>query len=206
VASVIFQGVYLLQPFLVSAGLVALAEIGDKTQLLSLVLAARYRKPLPIVLGVLLATLVSHAGAGGIGALLSGVLNPRLLNWAVVASFVLMAAWILVPDKLDQDNIALPKRAMGVFGTTVFTFFLAEMGDKTQVVTIALAARYHDFFSVVSGTTLGMMAANLPVIYLGSRFANRLPTKAVHILASIIFVVLGGLALRNALTGASLTS
>lgn len=193
-----------LQSFLVSSSLVALAEIGDKTQLLSLVLAARYRKPRPIVLGVLLATLVSHAGAGAVGTLLSGVVNPAVLNWAVVASFALMAAWILIPDKLDQDEIALPKRAMGVFGTTLFAFFLAEMGDKTQVVTIALAARYHDFFGVVSGTTLGMMAANVPVIYLGSRFANRLPTKAVHVLASIIFVALGGMALRNALTGTPL--
>lgn len=191
----------MLQPFLVSFSLVALAEIGDKTQLLSLVLAARYRKPLPIVLGVLVATLVNHAGAGGIGTLLSGVFNPTVLNWAVVASFALMAGWILIPDKLDQGKIAMPKRAIGVFGTTAFTFFIAEMGDKTQIVTIALAARYHNFFGVVSGTTLGMMLANVPVIYFGSRFANRLPTKAVHIIAAAIFVVLGGLALRNALIG-----
>ncbi|MDR3411372.1 MAG: TMEM165/GDT1 family protein [Formivibrio sp.] len=194
----------MLQPFFVSTSLVALAEIGDKTQLLSLVLAARYRKPLPIILGVLVATLVNHAGAGGIGTLLAGLLNPNILNWAVVASFVLMAGWILVPDKLDDDEIAMPQKAMGVFGTTVVTFFLAEMGDKTQVVTIALAARYHEFFSVVGGTTLGMMLANVPVIYLGHRFADRLPTKAVHILAAIIFVVLGGMALRNALIGAQL--
>jgi len=196
----------MLQPFLVSIGLVALAEIGDKTQLLSLVLAARYRQPLPIVLGVLVATLVNHAGAGGIGTLLANVLNPDLLNWAIVASFVLMAGWILIPDKLDESELAMPKKAMGVFGTTLFTFFLAEMGDKTQVVTIALAARYHDFFSVVGGTTLGMMLANVPVIYLGSRFANKLPIKAVHIIASIIFVVLGGLALKNAIIGTPLTS
>ncbi len=195
----------MLQPFIVSASLVALAEIGDKTQLLSLVLAARYRQPVPVVLGVLVATLVNHAGAGAIGTLLSNVLHPAILNWAVVASFVLMAGWILIPDKLDESEITMPKKAMGVFGTTVFAFFLAEMGDKTQVVTIALAARYHDFFSVVGGTTVGMMLANVPVIYLGSRFASHLPVKAVHILASVIFVVLGGLALRNALTGASIT-
>jgi len=195
-----------LQPFLVSSSLVALAEIGDKTQLLSLVLAARYRKPLPIVLGVLVATLVNHACAGGIGTLLAGVLSATVLNWAVVASFVLMAGWILIPDKLDEGEIAMPKRAMGVFSTTVFTFFLAEMGDKTQVVTIALAARYHDFFGVVGGTTLGMMLANVPVIYLGSRFADRLPAKAVHIVAAIIFVVLGGMALRSALVGTPLAS
>ncbi len=194
----------MLQSFLVSTSVVALAEIGDKTQLLSLVLAARYRKPLPIVLGVLVATLANHAGAGGIGTLLAGWLNPSLMNWAVVASFALMAGWILVPDKLDEGEIALPKRALGVFGSTVFAFFLAEMGDKTQVVTIALAAQYRDFFSVVGGTTLGMMLANVPVIYLGSHFANRLHPKAVHIVASILFVVLGGLALRNALMNTAL--
>lgn len=194
-----------MQSFLVSTSIVALAEIGDKTQLLSLILAARYRQPLPIILGVFVATIVNHAGAGGIGTLLSTVLNPTVLNWAVVASFALMAGWILIPDKLDEGEIAMPKKAMGVFGTTLFSFFLAEMGDKTQVVTIALAARYHDFFSVVGGTTLGMMLANVPVIYLGSRFAKRLPVKAIHIIASIIFVVLGGLALSNALTGASIT-
>ena len=194
----------MLQSFLVSASVVALAEIGDKTQLLSLVLAARYRTPLPIVLGVLVATLANHAGAGGIGTLLAGWLSPSIMNWAIVVSFVLMAAWILVPDKLDEGEIAMPKKAMGVFGTTVFAFFLAEMGDKTQVVTIALAAQYRDFFGVVGGTTLGMMLANVPVIYLGSRFANRLHPKAVHIAASIIFVVLGGIALRNALVNTPL--
>jgi putative Ca2+/H+ antiporter (TMEM165/GDT1 family) len=190
-----------LQPFLVSTSVVALAEVGDKTQLLSLVLAARYKQPLPIVLGVLVATIVNHAGAGGIGTVLSNVLNNDILNWAIVASFALMAGWILIPDKLDEGEIAMPKKAMGVFGTTVVTFFLAEMGDKTQVVTIALAARYHDFFSVVGGTTLGMMLANVPVIYLGSRFANHLPIKAVHIIASIIFFILGGIALMNAING-----
>lgn len=189
----------MLQSFLVSTSVVTLAEIGDKTQLLSLVLAARYRNPLPIVLGVLVATLANHAGAGGIGTLLAGWLNPSIMNWAVVASFALMAGWILVPDKLDEGEIVMPKKARGVFGTTVFAFFLAEMGDKTQVVTIALAAQYRDFFGVVGGTTLGMMLANVPVIYLGSRFANRLHPKAVHIVASIIFVVLGGIALRNAI-------
>lgn len=191
----------MLQAFLVSTAVVALAEIGDKTQLLSLILAARYRKPVPIMLGILLATLVNHAGAGGVGALLATVLTPGLLNWAIVASFALMAGWILIPDKLAAGEMAMPKRAMGVFGTTTVTFFLAEMGDKTQVVTIALAARYHDYFGVVSGTTLGMMLANVPVIYLGSRFAERVPARTVHIIASILFVVLGGVALRNAMHG-----
>ena len=194
----------MLQSFVVSSSLVALAEIGDKTQLLSLVLAARYRKPRPIVLGVLVATLVNHAGAGGLGTLLAEWLSPQLMNWAVVASFAVMAAWILVPDQLDESEIVLPKKAMGVFATTVFAFFLAEMGDKTQVVTIALAAEYRDFFGVVAGSTLGMMLANVPVIYLGSRFADRLHPKAVHIAASIIFVIRGGIALRNALVNTPL--
>ncbi|WP_293765838.1 TMEM165/GDT1 family protein [uncultured Aquitalea sp.] len=193
-----------MQSFLVSTGVVALAEIGDKTQLLSLILAARYRKPLPIILGIFVATMVNHAGAGGVGAWLSSALSTNVLNWVVVASFVLMAGWILIPDKLDEGEIAMPKRQMGVFATTVFAFFLAEMGDKTQVVTIALAARYHEFFMVVAGTTLGMMLANVPVIYLGSKFADRLPTKAVHVVASLIFVVLGALALMNALNGSSM--
>ena len=194
----------MLQSFLVSTGVVALAEIGDKTQLLSLVLAARYRRPLPIVLGVLVATLANHGAAGGVGTLLADWLNPKVMNWVIVASFALMAGWILVPDKLDEDEIALPKKAMGVFGTTVFAFFLAEMGDKTQIVTVALAAQYQDLLAVVAGTTLGMMLANVPVIYLGSRFANRLNPKAVHIVAAVVFVVLGALALRNALMNTAL--
>ena len=194
----------MLQSFLVSTGVVALAEIGDKTQLLSLVLAARYRRPLPIVLGVLVATLANHGAAGGVGTLLADWLNPRVMNWVIVASFALMAGWILVPDKLDEDEIALPKKVMGVFGTTVFAFFLAEMGDKTQIVTVALAAQYQDLLAVVAGTTLGMMLANVPVIYLGSRFANRLNPTAVHIVAAVVFVVLGALALRNALMNTAL--
>jgi putative Ca2+/H+ antiporter (TMEM165/GDT1 family) len=192
----------MLQSFLISTSVVALAEIGDKTQLLSLVLAARYRKPLPIVLGVLAATLINHAGAGGIGTWLSNILNPAVLNWTVVASFALMAGWILVPDKLNIDEIALPQKPMNVFFTTAIAFFVAEMGDKTQIATIALAARFHDFFGVVSGTTLGMMLANVPVIYLGNRFANRLPTKIIHVGTALIFVVLGALAIRNALANA----
>ena len=191
----------MVEPFFVSTSLVALAEVGDKTQLLSLVLAAKYRKPAPIILGVFAATLLSHAGAGAIGALLSSVLSPVLLNWAVVASFLLMAGWILVPDKLDEDEPGGEKSHYGVFMTVALAFFLAEMGDKTQIATIALAARFHDFYWVVAGTTLGMMIANVPVIFLGHRFADRLPAKAVHIVAAVIFVVLGGLALRAALMG-----
>ena len=193
-----------MQALLVSATVVALAEIGDKTQILSLILAARYRRPVPIILGVLVATLANHAIAGGLGTWLASALDPALLNWIVVASFVLMAGWVLVPDKLTEEQVTVPKRSLGVFGTTLFTFFLAEMGDKTQVVTVALAARFHDFFGVVAGTTLGMMLANIPVIYLGHRFADRLPARTIHIVAAIAFVLLGGLALRNALAGTSL--
>lgn len=189
-----------MESFLVSTSVVGLAEIGDKTQLLSLVLAARYRKPVPIVLGVFAATLINHGCSGALGAWLASVISPTIMNWAVVASFALMAVWILIPDKLDDADAVSTKRPMGVFGTTALTFFIAEMGDKTQIVTIALAARFHEFFGVVAGTTLGMMLANVPVIYLGHKFADRLPTKAVHVLAAIIFVVLGGLALRVALT------
>ncbi len=185
--------------FLVSTGVVALAEVGDKTQLLSLVLAAKYRKPVPIILGVFAATLLSHAGAGGIGALLSDYLKPAILNWAVVASFALMAGWILVPDTLDDAEAGISKGHSGIFVTVALTFFMAEMGDKTQIATVALAAQFHQFLGVVAGTTLGMMLANIPVVFLGHRFADRLPTKAVHVVAALIFVVLGGLALRNAL-------
>jgi putative Ca2+/H+ antiporter (TMEM165/GDT1 family) len=196
---------FVLHAFFVSSSVVALAEVGDKTQLLSLLLAVRYRKPLPIVFGVLVATLANHAGAGVVGTWLASMLNPTLLNWAIVASFVAMAGWILVPDKLGEEDALIPKQPLGVFGTTVVAFFLAEMGDKTQIVTIALAARFHDFIGVVSGTTLGMMLANVPVIYLGHRFADRLPAKAIHVVAALIFVVLGALALHNALTGTALT-
>lgn len=185
--------------FLVSTGVVALAEVGDKTQLLSLVLAAKYRKPLPIILGVFAATLLSHAGAGGVGALLSDFLSPAILNWAVVASFALMAGWILVPDKLDDAESGISKGHSGIFVTVALTFFMAEMGDKTQIATVALAAEFHAFLSVVAGTTIGMMIANVPVIFLGHKFADRLPAKTVHGVAALIFVVLGGLALRTAL-------
>lgn len=190
-----------MESFLTSTSLVALAEMGDKTQLLSLILAARYRKPIPIIIGIFLATLLNHAGAAGVGVLLANVLSQNILNWLVVASFLLMAGWILIPDKLDENEVALPKKQMGVLIATTIAFFFAEMGDKTQVVTIALSAHYQDFFSVLMGTTLGMMLANAPVVYLGNRFANRLPIKTVHLIASFIFIVLGGLALYKAITG-----
>ena len=184
--------------FLVSASAVALAEIGDKTQLLSLILAARYRKPVPIIVGVLVATLINHSGAGALGAWLGSLVTPGIMRWALAASFVVMGLWILVPDKFDEDEAHLNRSRMdafGVFWKTVVTFFLAEMGDKTQIATVALAARFHDFFGVVAGTTLGMMIANVPAILLGDRFAHRLPTKLVHGIAAALFIVLGAFAL-----------
>lgn len=164
---------------------------GDKTQLLSLILAARYRKPMPIVLGILVATLLNHAIAGALGAWLSSLMRPEVLNWVMAAAFIAMGLWILVPDKLDEDDVAVPKQQMGVFFATVVAFFLAEMGDKTQFATIALAAQYSDVLSVVLGTTLGMMMANAPAVYLGNRFAQRLPTKIIHMIAAIIFIAIG---------------
>lgn len=190
-----------MEAFLVSAGLVAIAEIGDKTQLLSLVLAARYRAPVPIILGVLVATLANHGVAAALGDMLAHSLNPRVLNWAVVASFVVMGLWILVPDKLDDDDA--PKRsAHGVFVTTALAFFLAEMGDKTQIATVALAARFSEWAPVVAGTTAGMLLANVPAVLFGHRFADRLPTRWIHGIAALMFLVLGGLALHSALQGA----
>lgn len=183
------------QAFLISTGAVALAEIGDKTQLLSLVLAARYRKPVPIMLGVLAATLVNHACAGAIGAWLGALLTPGIMRWALGISFVVMGLWVLIPDKLDPNEANVGRSHLGVFGTTIVTFFLAEMGDKTQIATVALAARFHDFIGVVAGTTLGMMLANVPAILLGERFAHRLPTRTVHVIAAILFIVLGVLGL-----------
>ena len=187
-----------MHPFLVSITLVALAEIGDKTQLLSLLLAARYRAPIPIILGILCATLLNHGIAAGVGDMLAHALSPRILNWAVVASLVVMGGWMLIPDKVDEDDV--PRRgARGVFLATAASFFLAEMGDKTQVATIALAARYSAWFPVVAGSTLGMLAANVPAVLFGHRFADRLPTRWIHAIAALMFLVLGALALRTAL-------
>ena len=185
-----------LEAFLVSTGLVALAEIGDKTQLLALLLACRFRKPIPIVLGILVATLANHAFAGAIGSWITTLLGPELLRWILGVSFLAMAAWMLVPDQID-DGDAVSTR-FGVFGTTLIAFFLAEMGDKTQIATVALAAQYASFGSVVAGTTLGMMIANVPVVFLGDRAAKRLPLRLVHGLAAAIFAALGLLVLFRA--------
>jgi len=182
------------EPFLVSTGVVALAEMGDKTQLLAMVLAARYRQPWPILAGILIATIVNHALAGGVGVLLSKSLDPEILHWILVASFLAMAVWILIPDKIDDDETSVRSK-LGVLGTTIVTFFLAEMGDKTQVATVALAARFDEWLPVVCGTTLGMMLANGPAIWIGDRLAGRLPVKLIHAVAAVLFLVMGVLLL-----------
>ncbi|ADX48648.1 protein of unknown function UPF0016 [Paracidovorax avenae ATCC 19860] len=183
-----------MEAFLVSTSIVALAEMGDKTQLLSLVLAARFRKPWPIVLGILVATTANHALAGAVGAWVTTVIGPQVLRWILGLSFIAMAVWMLIPDKLDDDETGGTPR-FGVFGTTVVAFFLAEMGDKTQVATVMLAAQYSAYFWVVAGTTLGMMLANAPVVWLGERITRRVPIRAVHVVSAVIFVVLGLVAL-----------
>ncbi len=184
-----------MEAFLISAGIVALAEMGDKTQLLSLVLAARFRKPWPIVLGIFVATLANHALAGAVGSWVTRMLGPDVLRWVLGASFIAMAIWMLIPDKLDEDDQPSTTSKLGVFGTTLVAFFLAEMGDKTQIATVALAAQYQQWAAVVAGTTLGMMLANAPVVWFGDRLVKRVPIRVVHVISALIFVVLGVVAL-----------
>ncbi|HEX2545921.1 MAG TPA: TMEM165/GDT1 family protein [Ramlibacter sp.] len=183
-----------MEAFLVSTGIVALAEMGDKTQLLSLVLAARFRKPWPIVLGIFVATLVNHALAGAVGSWVTSVLGADVLRWVLGGSFIAMAAWMLIPDTIDEDDAAAAPK-YGVFLTTTLAFFLAEMGDKTQVATVMLAAQFQAWLPVVIGTTLGMMIANAPVVWFGERITRRVPIRAVHVVGALIFLVLGVLAL-----------
>lgn len=178
-----------MEAFLISTGIVALAEIGDKTQLLAFILAAKFRKPIPIVMGILVATVANHALAGALGTWVTSLLAPETLRWILGISFIAMAAWTLIPDKFDEDDAKLA--SFGVFGTTLVAFFLAEMGDKTQVATVALAAQYHALISVVAGTTLGMMIANVPAVLLGDRIANKMPVRMVHAIAAAIFAILG---------------
>jgi putative Ca2+/H+ antiporter (TMEM165/GDT1 family) len=178
-----------MEAFLVSIGIVALAEIGDKTQLLAFILAAKFRKPVPIVLGILAATLVNHGLAGALGAFITSLVDPDTMRQILGVSFLAMAAWTLVPDKFDQEDAKLAH--FGVFGTTLVAFFLAEMGDKTQVATVALAAQFNALLAVVAGTTIGMMIANVPAVLLGERIAERMPVKLVHRVAAAIFGVLG---------------
>jgi putative Ca2+/H+ antiporter (TMEM165/GDT1 family) len=179
-----------MEAFLISTGLVALAEMGDKTQLLALILALRFRKPWPIVAGILVATLVNHALAGAVGAWVTTVLGPVWLRWILGLSFLAMAVWMLIPDQIDDEDADRVPR-WGVFGTTVIAFFLAEMGDKTQIATVMLAAQYQSWAWVVAGTTLGMMLANAPVVWLGERMTRRIPIRLVHLVSAGIFLVLG---------------
>lgn len=178
-----------MEAFLISTGIVALAEIGDKTQLLAFILAAKFRKPIPIILGILVATIANHAFAGAIGAWITSLMTPETLRWVLGVSFIAMAIWTLIPDKFDEEDAKLAR--YGVFGTTLIAFFLAEMGDKTQVATVALVAQYHAFFYVVAGTTLGMMIANVPAVLLGDKIAQQMPVRVVHSIAAAIFALIG---------------
>mgnify|MGYP003483636234 FL=1 len=178
-----------MEAFLISTGIVALAEIGDKTQLLAFLLAAKFRKPVPIVLGILVATLANHAFAAALGAWINTMMGPDVMRWVLGISFLVMAGWTLIPDKLDDEESNLGK--YGVFATTLVAFFIAEMGDKTQIATVALAARYEAVIAVVAGTTVGMMIANVPAVYFGERIANKVPLKLVHGIAAALFAALG---------------
>jgi Ca2+/H+ antiporter, TMEM165/GDT1 family len=182
-----------LEALLVSAGVVALAEIGDKTQLLALLLAARFRAPLPVIAGILTATLANHLAAGAVGTLLAASIDPRVMRWLLALSFLGTALWMLRPDGAP----ALSERGtrFGAYGTTVIAFFVMEIGDKTQLATVALAARYHALAAVVAGTTLGMLIADVPVVLLGRAVAQRLPLAWVQRIAAAVFVVLAVLTL-----------
>jgi Ca2+/H+ antiporter, TMEM165/GDT1 family len=184
--------------FLISTGVVALAEIGDKTQLLAFMLAARYKKMWPIIAGIFIATLLNHALAGWLGSWLSTLaahwFAPATLRWLFAIAFFAMAIWILIPDKLEA-NQTLGSSAIGVFGVTLISFFLAEMGDKTQIATVAMAAYYTSVAAVVAGTTLGMMIANVPAVIMGEKLAGKIPMRWVHLMAALIFVIVGILAL-----------
>ncbi|OYT87928.1 MAG: hypothetical protein CFE43_21675 [Burkholderiales bacterium PBB3] len=179
-----------MEALLVSTGVVALAEIGDKTQLLAFILAARFKKPLPIIAGILAATLINHGLAGALGAWITAAISPEVLRWVLGASFIAMAAWTLIPDKIEDEETQIASK-LGVFGATFVTFFLAEMGDKTQIATIAMAAHYANPWLVVAGTTLGMLIADVPAVLVGDKMAHKIPMKLVHGIAAGVFAVLG---------------
>lgn len=186
------MGREIMEPFLVSTFIVALAEMGDKTQLLSFVLAAKFRRKIPIIAGILVATLANHFLAGYAGVLLAGLFSPQTLRWIVAVAFFAFGFWVLVPDKLEEDK---PMRDSGVFLTTLIVFFMVEMGDKTQLATIALAARYQSVAAIVAGTTLGMMIANVPAVWLGETLAHKVNMKYLRWIASALFIILGVLSL-----------
>ena len=186
-----------MEALFISTGVVALAEIGDKTQLLAFILAARFKKPVPIILGILCATLINHGLAGALGAWITSVVSPEAMRWALGLSFIGMAIWTLIPDKIEEEETQVAKQ-LGVFGATFVTFFLAEMGDKTQIATIALAAHYAAPLTVVVGTTLGMLIADVPAVFVGNKFAAKIPMKLVHSIAAGIFALMGLLTLFKA--------
>ena len=183
-----------MEALFISTGVVALAEIGDKTQLLAFILAARFKKPLPIIAGILCATLINHGLAGALGTWITSVANPGAMRWVLGLSFIGMAIWTLIPDKIEEEETQAANR-LGVFGATFITFFLAEMGDKTQIATVALAAHYAAPVAVVAGTTLGMLVADVPAVFIGNKFAARIPMRLVHSIAAGIFAVMGLLTL-----------
>ena len=182
-----------MEALLVSAGVVAIAEIGDKTQLLALILAARYRKPVPIILGILIATLANHGLAAWLGALAASWVGPDTMRWILGASFIVMAGWCLIPDKAEDAPKAVGKA--GAFMATLVAFFLVEIGDKTQIATIALAARFHDLVLVTAGTTLGMMLVNVPAVLCGEGIARVAPLTLIRVLAAASFAILGAMTL-----------
>jgi putative Ca2+/H+ antiporter (TMEM165/GDT1 family) len=179
-----------MESLLVSTGVVALAEIGDKTQLLAFLLAARFKKPVPIIAGILVATLINHGLAGALGAWITSTLSPEVLRWVLGLSFLGMGCWTLIPDKIEEEEARVAGR-FGIFGATLITFFLAEMGDKTQIATIAMTAHYGTPVLVVLGTTLGMLLADVPAVFIGDRLAQKIPMKLVHGLAASVFILLG---------------
>jgi len=186
-----------MESFWVSTGVVALAEMGDKTQLLAFLLAARFKRPVPIIAGIFLATIVNHGLAGVLGAWITTTMSPQTMRWVLGISFLAMAAWTLIPDKMEEGESTIATR-FGVFGATLVTFFLAEMGDKTQVATVAMAAHYGDAWKVVAGTTLGMMIADVPAVFLGDKLSAKLSLKWVHAAAALVFAALGVATLMGA--------
>lgn len=192
-----------MESLLVSTGVVALAEIGDKTQLLAFILAARFKKPVPIIMGILLATIVNHGLAGALGAWITATVSPDILRWVLGLSFIAMAIWTLIPDEIEEDETKIAKR-LGVFGATLITFFFAEMGDKTQIATVAMAAHYAAPVMVVIGTTLGMLIADVPAVFVGDKLAAKIPMKLVHSIAAAIFALLGIATLLGAGSGLGL--